>query len=232
MQQTRLPIKKIVIGVILIMLCFVAYYTYSYFNFKVVSTNPPSTQMASWTPFFKINFNQAISKKGLSVSVKPDVLYGAGYVVNNNQLVFNLSVPMNTNQKYTLTVRSVTDQHGQTIKNLVYSFTPKNLPISKLPNDQKEALTARNESSPIYKDPILKHLPYYSVNFNLTASFTTGQNNLPSLVLTAKLFIPAAYTGSLEQQMINQDQQSVLQYISSLGLNPANYTINYSIVSG
>ena len=209
MQQTRLPIKKIIIGAVLIILCFVAYNIFSYFDFKVVSTNPSPTQIASWTPFFKINFNQAISKKGLSVSVSPNDLYGAGYTINNNQLIFNLSVPMNTRQKYTITVRSVTDKHGQTIKNLAYSFTPKNLPISKLPNDQKEALTARNESSPLYKDPILKHLPYYSVSFNLTASFTTGQNNLPSLVLTAKLFIPAAYTGSLEQQMINQDQQNV-----------------------
>ena len=232
MQQTNLPIRKIALVILGLLFLWAAYEVYAYFSFSVTSTSPKVSQVATWSPFFKVEFNHKIVKQNLSLNINPDILYGHGYSINGNQLVFNLSVPMNTKQKYVITINSITDDHGQTLKNLVYSFVPKQESINQLPKDQQEALVLRNESSPVYKDPILQHLPYYSVNFDINASFPTGNNNLPSLVLNAKLFIPAAYTGSLEQQMISQDQQAVRQYINSLGLNPDNYTINYSIVSG
>ncbi len=221
--------KKILLFFGLLVAFFVAYSIYDYFNFSYQSTDPSTSQVANWTPFLKIKFNQNLSSSDLSVKMSPNDFYGKGYSVSGDELILSLGVPMQTGTTYKISVDKIKDSHGQTISNLNFSFTPVAKNISQLPESQQEALVGRNESSPVYKDPILSHLPYQSLDFSLAATFPTGKNNLPSLVLIADIFVPMADTGSLQQEVINQYQQEVVNYIVSLGLNPKSYTIDYVI---
>jgi hypothetical protein len=221
--------KKFVGALIILVLVIVAFSVYDYFNFSYVSVNPSMNQIANWTPFITFKFNKTLSYKGLSVKITPNVFYGKGYSLSGDELTLFLSVPMQVNEQYHISIGSITDSHGQTIRNLNFTFRPLSKNISQLPDAQQEALTGRNESSPVYKNPLLAHLPYNSLDFSLSATFPTGQNNLPYLVLVAELFVPSADTGSLQQQVISQYQQEVKAYISSFGLNPGNYKIDYVI---
>lgn len=221
--------KKILFVFGLLVAFFVAYSIYDYFNFSYQSTNPLTTQIATWSPFLKIQFNQNLSPNGLLVKMSPADFYGKGYSVSGDELILSLGVPMQAGTTYKISVAEIKDTHGQTIRNLNFSFTPISKNISQLPESQQEALVGRNESSPVYRDPILSHLPYQSLDFSLAASFPTGKNNLPSLVLIANIFVPMADTGLLQQETINQYQQEVVSYIASLGLNPKSYTIDYVI---
>ncbi|MCL4357644.1 hypothetical protein M1512_01980 [Patescibacteria group bacterium] len=223
----RMKLALVVLG--LMIAAYVIYFAYGKLVFSVEYTNPPSNDVATLTPFFDIYFNKTLTNKGLSVSMSPADFYGKKYYINGDSLIVSLSVPMQARHKYTITVNNVDAEDGQMLKNLVFTFYPTPKTMAQLPEDQSEALTARNEASPVYKNPILKHLPYSTIDFNLSASFPTGKNDLPSLVLIAKLNIPAAVTGELQQQTISQYEQEIASYISSFGLNPASYHIDYIV---
>ncbi len=222
--------KKYKLAGLLILIVIVAYIVFNYFNFSYLGTLPTVNQTYNWTSIIEFKFNRNLVSKGLVVTMTPNNIYG-NYKVKGNLIEVPLNVPLSTNTTYTIRVNSVFDVHGQELKNLSYTFKPKPISVSGLPDYQKYDLISRNEASPVYKDPILKHLPYNTIDFSLAATFPAGKNNLPSLVLVAKINIPAAYTGSLAQQATNQYEQEVQSYIQSLGLNPSNYTIDY-VVSG
>jgi len=77
---------------------------------------------------------------------------------------------------------------------------------------------------------MLSHLPYRTTDFSLTADFVSGQNNQPKLTIDAKILLSQADMSS-QDQAVALYKQEVLNYINSLGLNPSNYTINYSVGS-
>ncbi len=229
MYKQPIPKKLKLLGLTVVFL-IIAFMVFEYFNFSYLGTNPGPSQTYNWTAVIEFKFNKSLISKGLSVSMTPNSLYG-NYKVKGNLIEVPLSVPLSTQTTYSITVNSVYDNHGQELKNLVYTFKPKSISVSSLPDYQKYDLISRNEASPVYKDPILKHLPYDTIDFSLAATFPAGKNNIPSLVLVAKINVPAAYTGSLAQQVTNQYEQEVQSYISSLGLNPSSYTIDYVVNS-
>ncbi len=229
MYKQPVPKKIKLLGLVLVFL-IIAYMVFEYFNFSYLGTTPGLSQTYNWTPVIEFRFNKNLITKGLSVSMSPNSLYG-NYKIKGNLIEVPLSVPLSNSTTYSITINSVYDTHGQELKNLVYTFKPRSISVSSLPDYQKYDLISRNEASPVYQDPILKHLPYDTIDFSLVATFPAGKNNIPSLVLVAKINIPAAYTGSLAQQMTIQYEQEVQSYIQSLGLNPSNYTIDYVITN-
>jgi hypothetical protein len=97
--------------------------------------------------------------------------------------------------------------------------------------EQKVLINEQSQFPQQLKDPILSHLPYGTLDYNLTDSFQTV-NGQAQLVLKAQILLDAADVSSpqTEQSAITQYEQQVTQYITSLGLNPSNYDILYSIV--
>lgn len=195
----------------------------------MVGTSPNLNSVATLSPYIKIKFNHGLSKRNISIAANNTLLYGQKYYVNDKTLIILLNEPLVANRQYSITINNIVDDHGQQIKNDTLSFMPKNLKSGQLSKNAQEELIARNESNKLYDNPILKHLPYFSVNFNLSADFKSNLSNSSKLTLIAQLTIPTAYVGSLRLNYINQEKQQVINYIASLGLNPNNYTINYSI---
>jgi len=221
-------VKTIFLVVGLILIAWLVYGIYNYYNFSIVSTSPNLNTVATLSPYIKIDFNHTLSNKNIFISAPNNLLYSHKYYVNGKTLTIQLNEPLSTDKKYSITIDNLIDNHGQKIKNKVISFIPKKETLGQLSKNAQEELIIRNESSTIYKNPILSHLPYFSVDFSLSADFTnTSFTSKSKLALNAQLTIPAAYVGSSRQNYINQDKQQVISYISSLGLNPSNYIINY-----
>ncbi|HEV2402927.1 MAG TPA: Ig-like domain-containing protein [Candidatus Saccharimonadales bacterium] len=215
------------------------YFAYNALRFRVTATNPDISNVAEYTPFFKIEFNKSITSNGLVISAKPSII--SSYSVRGNTLNIDLKYPMSDKTTYTITVGKVYDVRGSVISGKVFSFKPKNIPINRLPEDQRKALavapepsegeqgiTFNNGASKIYQDPILSHLPYDNLYFNLSASFPLGPNNKPVLVLNAELILNESQMSD-ENASIAQEKLQVQQYIQSLGLNPNNYDIQYTV---
>lgn len=78
-------------------------------------------------------------------------------------------------------------------------------------------------------DSILNNLPHSTLDYNLTvAQGTPGVEN-QKLALDAELLLSAADVRSGRDAAIAAYTQEVRDYITSLGLNPDSYTINYTI---
>lgn len=236
LNQKNSKLNKKVWGAALLMAIFVGVMisTYNSTRFSVASTNPNAKQMTTWTPFFKISFTGNLSSRGLLVSTSPkQSIYNNQVYVSGDTLTINLSVPLNPKQTYKITINNIADTSGATIKNKIFSFTPKPVTFSQITdNSQQEALMLRNEESPIYRDPLLKKLPYNTLSYNLIPYITTSsQNNLPVINIKAELLLNESQASSQasETAAVSQDKESIQAYIRSFNLNPNNYNIIYSV---
>ena len=197
--------------------------------FRITGTDPSLSSVYTWTPFVKLNFNRQLSSQNVYINSSPNVLYSPSYTLNGNTLYINLAVPLKQGVTYKINLVHINDKSGDELKNKTIKFVAGYLPKSQLPQDQQEELIRRSQQSAAYKDPILQHIPYYSIDFNLLPSVSTGNNSQVKLSLTAQLFIPAADSGDPSNAIAN-DKQEVADFIQSLGLNPLAYDINYQVV--
>jgi len=77
-------------------------------------------------------------------------------------------------------------------------------------------------------EPLLNQLPYATTDFSLSADFGSSASGAPKLNIDATILLSQSDTGN-EDSATDQYKQEALDYLSSLGVNPANYTINYTI---
>lgn len=77
-------------------------------------------------------------------------------------------------------------------------------------------------------EPMLTHLPYQTTDFTLKANFVNGPNNQPKLTMDAIIQLSAA-DKSNESIAVANYKQEVFNYITSVGVNPDAYTINYIV---
>jgi len=226
-MKSSLNKTKATIGLCLVIFAAVLWIIYVVLPFHIVRTNPSSQNVATLTPFFNIEFNKPLSTSGLSVSSNYAII--KFYKVQQKTLSLTLNYPLTAGATYAITVNSVQAVGGHKISNKTFKFTPKNITYDKLSADQKAViLKGQSQNEAAYNNPILAHLPYGTLDYNLTATFVTvsGQTKLE---LNAQLLLSEADLSSLqsEQVAITQYESEVTQYITSLGLNPSNYTINY-----
>jgi hypothetical protein len=223
--------KLIVIVIVIILVIASVFFAIKNSKFHVVSTDPNTNEVASVSPFFKINFNKTLSSNGLKVSSSPAII--SSYKVSGKYINADLNIPLQLNQTYTITVGYVADAAGDTITNRTFTFTAKDVPSNGLSKEQQQALLhTQTQYLQNTSDPILGHLPYGGLTFSLSGT-QTMQNGKTVVILNARLLLTAADVNSgpdAEQAAINQYKQDVINYIQSLGINPNNYTINYEVV--
>lgn len=214
-------------AVLILILIIAGTQTYRASRFYVVSTSQPQN-ITTLSTEFNIKFNRPISKNGLSVSVIPEAgSYKGENDISGDTLGVQLSTPLKS-QQYTITINKVMSTNGRTLTNLSYSFTPKSANKSQMSEGDQENLIKRNQESPDYKDPILDHIPYSTLDYSITPYFKADSNDISHLILQIQLLVPP---GQNTASYSSQDKQEALQYIKSLGLDPAKYTIQYTVVN-
>lgn len=228
-SRKLLLIAGIVVVVVLLLISVTV--LWNTYHFGVDDIDPAISEMNIWQPQLNVSFNQNLSLNGISISMSPNSLFKNPYTIYGKTLSIYFKVPLDQNTTYTVTINRIEDTKRQLISNIKYTFKPAYIKRSGVTDDEEEdALEGRNQSSPAYQDPILSHLPYDTVDFDLSPSFGLASNGMATLTLKAQLFIHAAQSGN-ESAATAQDKQEVQSYIQSIGLNPNKYTIQYTVVS-
>ncbi len=225
----NMNIKRVGLLVLLLLLGWGVFIFYENLHFRIISTSPGPNQMSIWTPIFKIELNKPVSNSGTSITVSPDIIYNHKVTVSGKTVTVYLNVPLDSTKTYTIDIHNITSTSGQKITDKHFTFNPIQNDRGNLPDDQREELIRRNQQSDIYSDPILANLPYRNVDFSLVSSFGTSNNNQPSLNLQAQLLIHAAQSGD-KAAAVASGKQEVVDYITSLGLDPNKYKIRYTIL--
>jgi hypothetical protein len=196
-------------------------------QFKVVSTTPATSNVADVSPSFSVTYTKPLSKNNLSVTSSPSII--TSYGIKGSTLDIDLAEPLTNGKRYTITVTSITDTTGKKLLNQQFTFKPKYVASQNLPSDQQQALLKDQQTytnAEAKENPIVSHLPYSTLDFSLTPTYQGSQ-----LILQAQILLAPGVTGSQAAADTAQYEQQVTQYIQSLGLNPANYTIQYQIVN-
>jgi hypothetical protein len=223
LKSSQIKLFAYVLGSLVIVILI-----FSVFNsrkFHVVSTNPSTSSVSYITPFFIINYNKSIAAS-VSISSSPNLV--RNYTVSGETIIINLN-SMRVGVSYFIDIKSVTDINRGVIKNKIFKFTAQNISYDNLPKDQQQIIVNNQDRypSPI-NNPITAHLPYTTAGYSLSSDIVSGPNGMAELVLNATITLSQVDMTD-ETAAIAGYKQDIVNYIESLGLNPANYTINYTI---
>ena len=168
-MRSSLNKTKVFIGLCLIIAAIVFSVVSIVLPFHIVRTDPGSQNVATLTPFFNIEFNKPLSASGLSVS--SELRRYQSYRIQQKTLSLTLNYPLTAGATYTITVKSVQSVGGHKISSKTFKFTPKKIAYDKLSADQKAAIIkGQSQNEAAYNNPILAHLPYGTLSYNLTAT--------------------------------------------------------------
>jgi hypothetical protein len=197
-------------------------------HFRISGTEPNVKKVSTISPFLKVSFNRTLSKTGLDVIGNPATLVKS-YAVSGKILTINLGTPLQSGRTYSITINRIQSADGEKITNQQFVFKPSYIESTKLSADQQRALLLQQSNGDLKADPILPHLPYSTIDFDLETNLAPDPNNPgPKVKLTADLFINNADAAGGDAAVAKYKQE-VRDYISSLGLNPDNYDIAYNV---
>lgn len=232
MQPSNQPvnIRKFLLSVLLVVILLAAGSFVYNLRFHLVSTDPPLKAFPVMAPYIDANFNKTLAKKGHIIGSSADIV--RTYEVNGKQLRIFLKSPLEINKEYTLTLENITSERGKIIKQQKLTFTALDLPFSSLSSDQqKYILDHQDKNQGVRDDPITSHLPHSTLDYNLTSEVDKDNAGNDILVLNAEILLAESDLGPGQDQTVQAYKQEVVDYIKSLGLDPANYTIRYTIVT-
>jgi Bacterial Ig-like domain len=148
--RSLLKHKKLIIvfGLIIILLLIVVQIDRSK-KFHVVSTNPGTSSVSLISPFLDVNFNKQLVPSSLVINSSSGLV--SSYYVQGKSIVINLNTPMNEGQTYSVNITQIADTTGDKLSDISVSFTPKNIALQNLPQDQQAAILKKQTG---YQNPL------------------------------------------------------------------------------
>lgn len=228
MNTQHTLLKKILLVAVVLVAIICLIIVWLSITFRIVSTDPALDKVSTISAYFKVTFNKKLSNNNLHVTSTPSGFVGTAYITNQS-IIIPFKTILQSGKHYSITIISVESTSGKQLTNKVFNFTPTYIPSSQLSKEQQQAIL-KNELGGGYNssDPILSHLPYNTTSFNLTQDTTKPQGSSTGVPLFAVIKLAGADMGNPDAA-IAQYKQQIADYISSLGLNPANYPITYTI---
>lgn len=206
--------KLAVVLAVVVLLIVLVVGVYDYVRFHVVNTDPSISAVATDSPYIDINFNEDLSTKGLAIGYSSGLV--RSYSVNGKELNLVLNEPMNQNNKYFITIKSIKSASGRIITNKEFTFNVKQIPFSELSKGEQQALLKPqlqyNET--VENNALLSKLPFLGPGLAYEISYTLNPSN------TSEPIIQITSPSSV-------GDQEALSWISSLGYNPATLHIQY-----
>jgi hypothetical protein len=208
----RKRLRMLVAVVIVLIGGLIIYEIVRSFQLHIVSTDPALSDVATVSPFLKVNFNNPLSSSNLSVSSQSGIIQS--YSVANKTLTINFVEPLALQQTYTITIASVADTAGKRLTNTKLSFIAKYVSSNKLSTAQTQAQlqTQSQYSQTPEANPLAQELPYLGAGEEFRIDDSVQTNNQIVITITAPN---------------PQAQQDALTWITSQGYNPAKLDIKY-----
>lgn len=222
MARTRYMVSASIIFLIVI-----AFFIWQSLSFRITGTLPSLSSFPNVMPYVDINFNKNLASNA-SISSSPNVV--KSYSIKGKLLRINLKA-LKTGSDYTILLNQVQSEGGQRLTKKL-EFMTKDISFSKLPKAVQDAIVGSqdpNDSSLLTNDPLVSHLPYGSLDFNISYSITRS-NNAPALVIHVQPILSGAdfkLNQADLQRTITTKDQSAIAYIRSLGLDPSKYNIQF-----
>jgi hypothetical protein len=173
-----------------------------------------------------------LSNKDLSIASSPDII--ESQTLSGNELSLTLR-PLKLDKTYTVTLHKITATDGSVIENKVLRFAARDIAFNDLPSDQQQALIDKQNKAPkASNDPIFNYLPHQTPSYSLSALLRASSSSNPSgLYLHAEIMLSNAEQGSSDvAAIINQHEQEVRDYVSSVGLDPNKYVFEFDVNGG
>lgn len=195
-MRSRLPVF---IAVVVLIISVVGYYIIINLHFRVVSTNPGVNNVATISPFFKINFDRQLSSNGVDISSNPSII--KSYYVSGKVLTINLISPLDSKKQYVITLKKISDLKNEQIKDRQFTFTPSVIQSQDLPKDQAAALLKQQSSRPPSRNDIVftgtDSLQKYGVSLtqvdDLKQAVFQLKNSASSAVIDTKSVVPVPH---------------------------------------
>jgi len=227
-NDPSLKAKRLLAGALIVLLAWTGFTIWHQLTFHIVSTEPSVSKVSTIAPFFKVTFSQTITDSGLSIQSSQSNLIGTPLVAGK-VLTIPFKAALTSGKVYTITLVNVDSSNGKKITNKAFTFKPYYIASSELPADQQQAILKEQiDNTTNSNDPILSHLPYQTTDFTLSEVTTPVKNPPKNLPLLATITLSQADSGD-QAAAVAQYKQEVTSYITSLGLNPANYDITYVV---
>lgn len=219
-------IKALLVLVVTIIVVVIVFNILTLSKFHIVSTDPNLNQISNAAPSLAINFNKPVISSSVKIASYPNVI--AGYSVHNKTIDISFT-SLTINTKYNIIITKVIATNNEVVVNKDLAFVARYISPSNMPKDEEKQILQNqdNYSSPA-NNPIVAHLPHDTLSYSLSAQITKGSNGKSQLVLNAELLLSEADMSN-ENAAIAKDKQAIQSYIQSVGLNPQNYTIVYTI---
>jgi hypothetical protein len=230
-MNRKINYKLWAIIVILMAVLIAAYSVYKDSQFRLLSTNPAVNNLAAVAPSIMLNYNKPLAITSVVVTSKQHII--SSYQVSSKSIIINFNSALNLNTSYAIYIQSVKDTAGEAISNQSIMFIPKDISAQQLTKMQQEALLKKQVNATQTEnngDPILKYLPYSTLDYSLTTSYITSATSATQLVINAQLVIDQADMDTAQDTdaAVASKKAEVIQHIQSLGLNPSNYDIQYT----
>jgi hypothetical protein len=143
-------LKQLFAILLVLALIIICWAIYNSRTFHIVSTSPSRNNVATVSPYFKINFNKRLSTKNINISENPQL---GSYVINGKTITINIDNVMNQNKTYTITIGYISDTSGQVIKNSTISFTPVYQPPNDLSQSQTNTMLKNQDKAAVNQPP-------------------------------------------------------------------------------
>jgi hypothetical protein len=223
-QQTR---AFLAIG-ILLFIVFGSLFAYQQFIvFRMVGTNPKTSKISNLTPYIDIYFSKTLANTidDFSVQSERDVI--TGFETKDKHVRVFLH-DLLVDETYTLKIPYALATNGALLENLSITFTAKDIPSEKLPKEQLQYMIDSQDDMPaVYNDPILINLPHETLDYEIHARFEDNELKQDVLVLDIRLLLSDSDYRTNPYAAAEKYKKAALDYITSLKLDPNNYTINY-----
>lgn len=200
------------------------------FTFYLKETSPDTSSVSYASPYIKLNFNKQLKTDGytLGLSRGGQEVY-TEHEVEGKTLKVYLPTKMGLNEQFSLMIDNLSATNGKTFSTRI-DFATQDIPYDQLDKDQQDEILRLQDAlgEDDVHDPILRHLPYGTLTYNLSPYIESGAGtDIPGdrLIIKAEIMLSGAEAGSAEA--VERIKGEITDWIRSLGLDPANYDIQY-----
>jgi hypothetical protein len=217
-NQSLRTLKILAFVFVFLMLLFSGYEIYLSERFHLVSTTPALNKIITSQISISLNFNKQLSPDKLIVDASPTNI--SSDQVSGKTLTVKFATI--DNKPYTISVLSLYDTGGSSIKNLVLNFTPIYIPYNQLPSSsQKNIINSQQNQN--QTTSALGLLPYDGPDYELTLQYNTSDPNAsPDIEFT---YVPNMMDNTegtpAEQAAINNAKA----WLTDNGISLSSYTL-------
>ena len=219
--------KLIMIVGIALVVMLIGLLVYRSMQFRITGTNPSMRKITYITSFIEVGTNHKLASDGLSVLGSNNII--RSFEVKDKKIIIGLQ-NMKKDTDYSITLTGIKAENGKIIPLKTLDFRAQDSGGSMPKDQEKYAQEKQQEDKPkSITDPILSHLPHSTLSYHLSA--LSGDK----LILQARLTPSKADLNSdktaVLPSVVDATKKEIDTYIRSLKLDPANYTIEYTVIT-